>query len=195
MASSSVTRSRIFTSSACDSHARSRRPAATSTGMRKFSCTVSSGNTSVTWKVRAMPHHTRRAGRKWVTSWPSKTMLPDVGVKKPVIRLKKVVLPAPFGPMIARSSPGSTVIEISLTAIRLPKYFETFLTWSRLITPPYAELRQECRAGRTAPPARRTGRQTTSSSASGSTDNPGAARRSPRRSAGPRTNACRRAPP
>ena len=73
-----------------------------------------------------------------MTSWPSNTMRPDVGVKNPLIRLKKVVLPAPFGPMIARNSPGSTVIEISLTAIRLPKCFETFLTWSRLITPPYA---------------------------------------------------------
>ena len=74
-----------------------------------------------------------------MTSCPSNTMLPDVGVKKPVIRLKNVVLPAPFGPMMARSSPGSTVIEISLTAIRLPKCFETFLTCNRVTMLPFAE--------------------------------------------------------
>ena len=38
--------------------------AATSTAMRRFSRTVSSGNTSVIWKVRAMPRHTRRAGSR-----------------------------------------------------------------------------------------------------------------------------------
>ncbi len=42
-------------------------------------------------------------------SSPSSRISPDVGGKKPVIRLKNVVLPAPFGPMIARSSPGRDV--------------------------------------------------------------------------------------
>ena len=32
-----------------------------------------------------------------------------------------MVLPAPLGPITARSSPGSTVIETSSTATRLPK--------------------------------------------------------------------------
>ncbi len=86
-----------------------------------------------------MPDQTRRAGNRSVMSWPSKTMRPAVGEKNPVIRLKKVVLPAPLGPMMARNSPGSTVIDTSLTAIRLPKCFETFLTCNRLTTPPFAE--------------------------------------------------------
>jgi hypothetical protein len=46
-----------------------------------------------------------------VMSRPSNAMVPDVGGKKPLIRLKNVVLPAPFGPMIARSSPLPTVRE------------------------------------------------------------------------------------
>ena len=41
-------------------------------------------------------------------SCPSNMMVPAVGGKKPLIRLKKVVLPAPFGPMMARSSPFAT---------------------------------------------------------------------------------------
>ena len=68
-----------------------------------------------------MPRQTRRAGSRSVTSSPSNMMRPDVGVRKPLIRLKNVVLPAPFGPMTARSSPGSTVIDTSSTATRLPK--------------------------------------------------------------------------
>ena len=44
------------------------------------------------------------------------------------MRLKKVVLPAPLGPITARSSPGSTVIDTSSTATRLPKWRETFST-------------------------------------------------------------------
>ena len=57
-----------------------------------------------------------------------------VGGKKPLIRLKKVVLPAPFGPITARSSPGSTVIDTSSTATRLPKRRDTFSTLSRVMT-------------------------------------------------------------
>ena len=89
-----------------ESQGRSRSPAATSTGMRRFSRTVSSGKISVIWNVRAMPIATRSCGGSAVMSWPSNRMRPDVGGKKPLIRLKNVVLPAPLGPMTARSSPG-----------------------------------------------------------------------------------------
>jgi len=44
--------------------------------------------------------------------------LPRGRREKPLIKLKKVVLPAPLGPITARSSPGSTVRETPLTAIR-----------------------------------------------------------------------------
>src|SRR5512135_3606658 len=39
-----------------------------------------------------------------VMSSPLKTMLPLVGRSTPVRQLKKVLLPAPFGPMMARTS-------------------------------------------------------------------------------------------
>ena len=68
-----------------------------------------------------MPRHTRRAGSRPVMSSPSKTMRPEVGAKNPLIRLKNVVLPAPLGPITARNSPASTVIDTLLTATRLPK--------------------------------------------------------------------------
>ena len=42
-------------------------------------------------------------------SSPSKMIVPDVGAMRPQIRLTKVVLPAPFGPMMARISPGRSV--------------------------------------------------------------------------------------
>ena len=41
-----------------------------------------------------------------VMSRPSNTILPDVGGTSQVSILKKVVLPAPFGPMMPRSSPA-----------------------------------------------------------------------------------------
>ena len=64
-----------------------------------------------------------------------------------------------------------------------------------------SRLRSACaacrgpRAGRSAPPARTRGRSPTSSSRCGSRRNPAARRKSPRRSAAPRTSACRPAPP
>ena len=79
--------------------------------MRRFSRTLSSGKISVIWKVRAMPAATRLCAGKAVMSLSSNTIDPEVGGKKPLIMLKKVVLPAPLGPITARSSPGSTVIE------------------------------------------------------------------------------------
>ena len=57
----------------------------------------------------------------------SKTIFPEVCVRKPLMRLKKVVLPAPLGPMMARNSPGSTAIDTSSTATRLPKCFDDVL--------------------------------------------------------------------
>jgi hypothetical protein len=46
---------------------------------------------------------------------------PDDGAISPEMRRKKVVLPAPFGPMIERSSPRSTSKFTWATAMRLPK--------------------------------------------------------------------------
>ena len=75
-----------------------------------------------------MPMATRRCAGIVVTSRPSKTILPALGGKKPLIKLKKVVFPAPFGPMIARNSPRATASEMSSTATRLPNRFPTLTT-------------------------------------------------------------------
>ena len=85
-------------------------------------------------------------------SWPSKMMVPEVGGKNPLIRLKKVVLPAPFGPMMAHSSPLATFSETSRTATRLPKRLVTLLI-SRTFMP--------CSAGRK--PSRPRGKNSTTS--------------------------------
>ena len=84
------------------------RPIAVSTATRRFSYTVRSRKISVIWKVRMMPILTSDAGLTAVIGRPSKIIAPSLGGKKPLIRLNRVVLPAPFGPMTARNSPGST---------------------------------------------------------------------------------------
>src|SRR5215469_3958811 len=54
-------------------------------------------------------------------SSPAKLMLPWLGFSTPVMRLNKVDLPAPFGPITARTSPSSTCIDTWSTATRPPK--------------------------------------------------------------------------
>jgi hypothetical protein len=43
------------------------------------------------------------------SSLPSTSSLPEVGMTTPEMALKKVVLPAPFGPMMPTSSPACSV--------------------------------------------------------------------------------------
>jgi hypothetical protein len=63
---------------------------------------------------------------------------PEDGGKNPLIRLKKVVLPAPFGPMMARNSPLATLSDTSRTATRLP---------NRLLTLQISSTFMPCSAG------------------------------------------------
>ena len=62
----------------------------------------------------AAPASSSRPGR---TARPSR----DVGGKSPAMTLNSVVLPAPFGPRIARRSPGAISRSTSRTACRPPK--------------------------------------------------------------------------
>ncbi len=62
---------------------------------------------------------------------------PEVAGRIPVIKLNKVVLPAPFGPMIALRSPGKTVSVTPRTARRPPKLFDRPRS-SRAGAPPFA---------------------------------------------------------
>ena len=49
--------------------------------------------------VRTRPRPAMRSGARPVMCWPSKRIAPAVGRMKPVMTLKAVVLPAPFGPI------------------------------------------------------------------------------------------------
>src|ERR1051325_8384061 len=63
-------------------------------------------------------------------SSPAKAMRPESGASSPEIWLINVVLPAPFGPITACSSPGITSsVTLSVTR-RPPKFLERFSTRS-----------------------------------------------------------------
>src|ERR1700729_2113350 len=72
-----------------------------------------------------MPRRARASGVRLVMSWPSNNTLPEVDKRSPVRQLKKVDLPAPFGPIRPRISPCSSVTDAASTALKLPKAFVT----------------------------------------------------------------------
>src|SRR5690349_23815243 len=53
-------------------------------------------------------------------------MRPASGLSSPEIRLRRVVFPAPFGPMTAWNSPGPTSIVTSSVTTRPPNFLRTF---------------------------------------------------------------------
>src|SRR5215475_14397552 len=83
-----------------------------------------------------MPARAWASGVARVRSWPSNTMRPVVGSVSPAMQLKKVDLPAPFGPISPMISPWSTVRSAPDTARKLPKALETFLASSSMGPPP-----------------------------------------------------------
>src|SRR5215467_82797 len=66
-----------------------------------------------------------------VMSRPARKMLPEFGARWPVSWLISVVLPAPFGPMMACSSPADTSSETLSVAVMPPKRRTSFSTRSR----------------------------------------------------------------
>ena len=66
-----------------------------------------------------MPRWARLRVGILVMSRPNSDIEPPSGVSSPVMRLNKVVLPAPFGPMISRRSPGATLRQ-TLVVTRRP---------------------------------------------------------------------------
>src|SRR5262245_2875438 len=85
-----------------------------------LSSTVRPPNSRDCWYVRAMPSFVRLLEGSVVTSRPRSSIRPDVAGKSPQITLNRVVLPAPFGPRIARRSPSATSRSTSRTAWRPP---------------------------------------------------------------------------
>src|SRR4030095_13632339 len=63
-------------------------------------------------------------------------ILPSVGTVSPARQLKKVDLPAPFGPISPTISPSSTDRSAWRTAKKLPNALETFCASRSILTPP-----------------------------------------------------------
>src|SRR5438445_13863996 len=82
-----------------------------------------------------MPRRACSSGGARVRSILSNTMRPVVGSVSPARQLKKVDLPAPFGPINPMISPSLIERSAPATARRLPKVLETFSALSS-ITPP-----------------------------------------------------------
>ena len=68
-----------------------------------------------------MPAREIRLGGSPVMSAPLSRMRPEVGRSTPVTQLKNVLLPAPFGPMMARISPRRISRLTLLSAVSPPK--------------------------------------------------------------------------
>src|SRR5829696_3316549 len=118
--SASAARSRASATDAARRQIRSEPPRWASAARRTFSCTDRSGKTLDTWNVRPSPERARRYGASAVTSRPCSSTPPAVGRTSPESRLKSVVLPAPFGPMMPTSSPARTSSETSTTILAPP---------------------------------------------------------------------------
>ena len=76
------------------------------------------------WNVRRIPSRARRYTGSFMRSWPANVSVPESGITWPHTQLKKVVLPAPFGPTMPTDSPTFTVTETSARAWRPPKRLE-----------------------------------------------------------------------
>src|SRR5581483_4683364 len=72
------------------------------------------------WYVRPIPSFARERGGSAPTSAPRNSIEPAVGGTSPEMTLNNVVLPAPFGPRMARLSPCATSRSTSRTASRPP---------------------------------------------------------------------------
>ena len=101
-----------------------------------FSATLMSSNVTGTWKLRAMPRRACCSGVARVTSWPLNRMVPEVGVRSPATQLKKVLLPAPLGPIRPTISPCVTVRLAPLTARKEPNSMMTLVASSSTVFPP-----------------------------------------------------------
>ena len=98
---------------------------------RTLSRTVSEPNASSRWKVRPIPRLARRCTGVWETLRPLNRTMPRVGFCSPLITLKQVVLPAPFGPMSPVTRPDSATNDAWLTAVTPPNWTTTSSTTRR----------------------------------------------------------------
>src|SRR5437660_1442720 len=82
------------------------------------------------WCVRTMPRLTTAGFERRSMRSPRKRISPDVGGSAPTRQEKSVVFPAPFGPMIPKTSPSATSKSTEASASNPPKRFERWRTES-----------------------------------------------------------------
>ena len=89
------------------------------------------------WNVRAMPISTVLCGLMPTTDIPSNTISPELTGNTPVIKLKSVVLPAPFGPITPNTSPCLTPKDMPVRAATPPKLLLTSFNSNSIQFPSY----------------------------------------------------------
>src|ERR1700710_2794337 len=109
---------------------RNECPSCACAASATLSQAVKSGSSEVIWNERARPSALRRNAGRCVISSPAKWMVPALGMSCPVNWLISVVLPAPFGPMMAGSSPRATSSERLSVATMPPNRRTRFSTRS-----------------------------------------------------------------
>src|SRR5216684_8741789 len=87
----------------------------------------------VIWKERANPRRARAGAESAVMSSPAKCTRPRSGRRLPASWLISVVLPSPFGPMMAWVSPSRTSRLTSSLASSAPKLLVRPRTSSRTL--------------------------------------------------------------
>src|SRR6266540_1660496 len=85
--------------------------------MSRLSSTVIPRKSAMFWKVRAMPSSVRADGPRREMSRSAKRIVPRCGRYTPEMQLRRLVLPAPFGPTIAWIVPGATARLTSESAV------------------------------------------------------------------------------
>ena len=93
------------------------------------------------WNVRAIPNCVMVWGLRPVMLVPLKAIRPLVGVYRPAIMLKNVVLPAPFGPIRLTMERSSMLKSTELTATKPPKRLVT--PWAMSSSATMAQARTE----------------------------------------------------
>ena len=101
--------------------ARTVSPACESSAICTFSTTVIEPKVAAIWKVRPTPSRQISRGGSPVMSARRAAMSPLSGASWPLIMLKQVDLPAPFGPISASNSPAPTAKLTPSTACTPPK--------------------------------------------------------------------------
>ena len=86
-----------------------------------LSSTESQPKVCTRWKVRRRPRRARVTADDRVASTPPSQTRPSFGLRNPEMTSKRVVLPAPFGPIKPHTSPCSTTSSTPCSALIPPK--------------------------------------------------------------------------